>query len=166
MTASHTNREPLSPIELERLYDSLDDEGKEILTNQMLVLNNLTSRLQQLHVELLEQIDKGDRVEAEDFGGLCISFSEPRSGETWSQGIGATEPVCNAFIGTFHSAWKALPEEIFDEIIELTKERDEVADEQEEDEEDEEATDEDHFTSDSSPIINLEKWKVDNRWKN
>lgn len=159
MTAQCTTKEPLSPLELERLYDSLDDEGKEILTNQMMVLNNLTSRLQQLHAEILERIDRGDRVEAESFGGLCISFSEPQSGETWSQGIGATEPVCNAFIGTFHSAWKALPEEIFDEIIELAKE----SREQEESEEDEEPTDEDHSTS---PIINLEKWKVDNQWKN
>ena len=90
---------------------------------------------------------------------MCISFSEPRSGKTWSQGIGATEPVCNAFIGTFHSAWKALPEEIFDEIIELAKERGE----EEEDEEDEEET---SPSNPSSPIINLEKWKVDNQWKN
>ena len=156
---SHTTREPLSPLELERLYDSLDDKGKEILANQMLALNNLTSRLQQLHAELLERIDRGDRVEAEDFGGLCISFSELKEGETWSQGIGAAEPVCNAFIGTVRSAWKAVPEEIFDEIIELAKES-------REQEESEEPTDEDHFTSDSSPIINLAKWKVDNQWKN
>ena len=156
MTASHTTREPLSPLELERLYDSLDDEGKEILTNQMLVLNNLTSRLQQLHAELLERIDRGNRVDAESFGGLCISFSEPKSGETWSQGIGAAEPVFNAFIGTFHSAWKALPEEIFDKIVELAKESREAGEEEPE----EEPTDED------SPVINLAKWKVDNQWKN
>lgn len=151
-----SNREPLSPTELERLHDSLDDDGKEILTNQIMVLNTLTIRLQQLHTELLERIDRGDKVEADDFGGLCISFSEPQEGETWSQGIGAVEPVCNAFIGTFHSAWKALPEPMFEAIIELAKESREAGD----GEQDEEPDDED------SPVINLEKWKVDNQWKN
>lgn len=62
MTASQTTREPLSPLELERLFDSIDDEGKEILTNQMMLLNSLTNRLQQLHVELLERIDRGEKL--------------------------------------------------------------------------------------------------------
>ncbi len=164
MTQPASIKEPLSPIELERLYNSLDDDGKEILTNQMMVLTNLTSRLQQLHVELLERVDRGDRVEAESFGGLCISFSEPRSGETWSQGIGAVEPVCNAFIGTFHSAWKAVPEPVFDEIIELAKEsKKRETDGQEGEQEEESPTD---SLSSSPSIINLEKWKVDNQWKN
>lgn len=155
--AQQTIKEPLSSLELERLFDSLDDEGKEILTNQMIVLHILTNRLQQLHVELLGRIDRGDKIETEDFGGLCISFSEPKAGETWSQGIGATEPVCKAFIGTFHSAWKALPEEVFEEIIELAKEsREREAD----------GKDQEELSDESSPIINLEKWKVDNQWKN
>lgn len=62
MKTSQTNKEPLSPLELERLFDSLDSEGKEILTNQMMLLNTLTNRIQQLHTELLERIDSGEKL--------------------------------------------------------------------------------------------------------
>lgn len=151
MTRAERYREPLSPIEMERLFDSLDDGGKEILTTQMLALHYLTYTLQQLHVELLERIDKGEKIEPADFGGLCISFSDEQKGETWSQGIGASEPVCNAFMGTFAAAWEELPEEVFEELIAIAKEK--------------EGKSKREIEGDVA-VVDLEKWKVDNQWKN
>lgn len=150
MTASERYREPLSPIEMERLFDSLDEAGKEILGEQMLTLHYLTNELQQLHAELLERIDKGEKIEVSDFGGLCISISNEQRGETWSKGIGAVEPVCNAFMGTFSAAWSELPEEVFETLVAMAKEKEERKKEIEGD----------------VAVVDLEKWKVDNQWKN
>ena len=156
MTQILSAKEPLSPIEMERLFDSLDKEGKDILATQMMTLHYLTNVLQQLHVEILEKIDRGEKVTATDFGGMCISFSNERAKETWSQGIGASEPVCNAFLGTFHAAWKELPEEVFNELITTAKEtKDKRRPMMEEKEEEKD-----------SPVVDLAKWKVDNQWKN
>lgn len=157
MTRAERYKEPLSPIEMERLFDSLSDEGKDILTTQMLALHYLTNKLQQLHVDILERIDKGEKIEAADFGGLCISFSDPREGETWSQGIGASEPVCNAFVGTFHAAWEELPEPVFNELVAMAKEKKDILRGEQVKKEKE---------KEESPVVDLEKWKVDNRWKN
>lgn len=156
MTQSLNTKEPLSPIEMERLFDSLDEAGKDILGTQMLTLHYLTTKLQQLHVELLERIDKGEKIIPADFGGLCISFSDPQGEETWSQGIGASEPVCNAFLGTIHAAWQELPELVFDELIAMAKETKDKRQQREERMEKEK----------DSPVVDLEKWKVDNQWKN
>ena len=156
MTQILSTKEPLSPIEMERLFDSLDSEGKDILATQMMTLHYLTNVLQQLHVEILEKIDRGEKVEPKDFGGMCVSFSNEKTEETWSQGIGASEPVCNAFLGTFHAAWKELPEEVFETIVIAAKETKDK--EQEERKEKEEKED--------YPVVDLAKWKVDNQWKN
>ena len=154
MTQTTQNKAPLSPIEMKRLFDSLDTAGKDILTTQILALHYLTNKLQQLHVELLERIDKGEKIEPKNFGGLCISFSDEREGKTWSQGIGASEPVCNAFMGTFNAAWTELPEQVFNELIKMAKEKEDIREQAEEEPEEE------------SPVVDLEKWKVDNQWKN
>jgi hypothetical protein len=157
MTARASTKSPLSPIEMERLFDALSDEGREILTTQMLALNYLTTTLQQLHIEILERIDKGEKIEPEAFGGLCISFSDEKAGETWSRGIGASEPVCNAFMGTFNAAWKELPEEVFEAIISMAKEKEDIGQEEKKEEKKKKK---------ESPVVDLEKWKVDNQWKN
>lgn len=157
MTQTLSTKEPLSPIEMERLFDSLDETGKDILGSQMLALHYLTNVLQQLHVELLEKIDKGEKIEPSDFGGLCISFSDEKEGETWSQGIGASEPVCNAFLGTFHAAWNELPEPVFEELITMAKETKDKRQQGENRVKKE---------KEESPVVDLEKWKVDNQWKN
>lgn len=149
-------REPLSPIEMERFFDSLDKEGKEILAAQMMTLHYLTNELQQLHAGLLERLDKGKEIKPDDFGGLCISLTDKEKG-TWSKGIGEIELLCNAFVGTFSSAWEELPAGVFEELIELAKETEEMA---------EQSQDEESTSPSSSSIINLEKWKVDNQWKN
>ena len=153
MTKPFNTRGPLNPEELERLFDSLEKEPKEILAGQMLILHYLTSKLQQLHIDILEKIDKGEKVEPKDFGGLCVSFSDEKEEETWSQGVGANEPVCNAFLGTFRAAWSELPEEVFDELITMAKEKKDIGEQVEEPEEE-------------SPVVDLDKWKVDNQWKN
>lgn len=158
MTQILNIKEPLSPIEMERLFDSLDEAGKDILGTQMLALHYLTNVLQQLHVELLERIDKGEKIMLTDFGGLCISFSDERKGETWSQGIGASEPVCNAFMGTFHAAWNELPEGVFEELVAMAKETKDKRQQGVEKEKEKEKED--------SPVVDLDKWKVDNQWKN
>lgn len=150
-------RKPLSPIELERLFDSLDESGKDILGEQMLTLNYLTNELQQLHAELLERIDKGEKIKVSDFGGLCVSFSDERKGETWSKGIGAGEPVCNAFMGTFSAAWEELPKEVFEELVAMAKETKDKRQQEERREKNK---------KEESPVVDLEKWKVDNQWKN
>lgn len=156
MTQTKSSRKPLKPVEMARLFDALSKEGKDILATQMITLNYLTTRLQQLHIELLERVDRGETIEPKDFGGLCVSFSDEKTEETWSQGIGASEPVCNAFLGTFHAAWQELPEEVFDTIVETAKETKDVREKKREKEEKKE----------ESPVIDLEKWKVDNQWKN
>lgn len=153
MTAINT-KSPLSPIELERLFDSLDEEGKEILTTQMVILHYITTKLQELHVELLGRIDKGEKISAKDFGGLCVSFSDEKEEETWSQGVGASEPVCNAFLGVFCAAWQELPKDVFDELVVMTKETKEKRVERVE------------KMGKESPVVDLAKWKVDNQWKN
>lgn len=155
MTQTINTKSPLSPIELERLFDSLDEAGKGILAAQMLALHYLTNKLQQLHAEILERIDKGEKIKPTDFGGLCISFSDPKEGETWSQGVGASEPVCNALVGTFHAAWTELPKEVFDDLVAMAKEKKDIREEEQVEEKKED-----------SPVIDLEKWKVDNQWKN
>ena len=152
MTALNT-KSPLSPIELERFFDSLDDEGKEILTTQMVMLHYMTTKLQELHVELLQRIDKGEKIESKDFGGFCVSFSDEKEEETWSQGVGANEPICNAFLGVFCAAWKELPKDVFEELVEMAKETKEKRIEKKEEKKE-------------SPVVDLEKWKVDNQWKN
>ena len=157
MTQPINTKSPLSPIEMERLFDSLDDEGKEILTAQMLALHYLTNNLQELYVEILERIDKGEKISAKDFGGLCVSFSNEKEKETWSQGVGASEPVCNAFLGTFHAAWTELPEEVFEELVAMAKETKDKRQQVEKKVEKEKK---------ESPVVDLEKWKVDNQWKN
>ena len=120
----------------------------------MLTLHYLTNKLQQLHAEILERIDKGEKITATDFGGLCISFSDEKAEETWSQGIGASEPVCNAFLGTFNAAWTELPEVVFNELVSMAKEKKDILQREQVKQKEE------------SPVVDLEKWKVDNQWKN
>ena len=158
MTQTKASRKSLSPVEMARLFDALSKEGKDILGTQMITLNYLTTRLQQLHIELLERVDRGETIMPADFGGLCVSFSDEKTEETWSQGIGASEPVCNAFLGTFHAAWTELPEKVFDTIVETAKETKDVREKKEEEEKKEK--------KEESPVVDLEKWKVDNQWKN
>ena len=150
MTQILTTKEPLSQEELKRLFDSLGEEEKEILGEQMLTLHYLTNELQQLHAEILERIDRGEEINPVDFGGLCISLSNEQRGETWSKGIGAMEPVCNAFMGTFSAARSELPEEVFETLIEMVKEKEGKKKEIEGD----------------VVVVDLDKWKVDNQWKN
>lgn len=157
MTQTLQCREPLTQEEMKRLFDSLGKEEREILGEQMLTLHFLTNELQQLHAELLERIDKGEEIKVNDFGGLCISFSDERKGETWSKGIGGAEPVCNAFMGTFNAAWEELPEEVFDELIAMAKEKKDIRQEGEKEKEEK---------KEESPVVDLDKWKVDNQWKN
>lgn len=144
-------REPLTQEEIKKLFDSLGEEEREILSEQMLTLHFLTNELQQLHAELLERIDKGEEIKVSDFGGLCVSMSNEQRGETWSKGIGGAEPVCNAFMGTFNAAWEELPEEVFNELIAMAKKK--------------EGKSKREIEGDVA-VVDLEKWKVDNQWKN